>query len=188
MFKDVVCLKYIVLLRGVNISGKNKVSMSELKKELIRVGYSEVRTYLNSGNVILESNLDKDKIVSDMTSIIKDKFKVSVPIFIMEFSKLADALNNSPSWWGTNSKEIYDNIIFVIPPSSVSDVCDVLGNPSIDIEKIHVYDSVIFWSFKLESYRKANWWIKTASTDIRDNITIRTANTMKKLLEMGREL
>lgn len=44
--------KYIVLLRGINISGKNKISMSELKIELEKLGYSNVITYLNSGNVI----------------------------------------------------------------------------------------------------------------------------------------
>ena len=47
-------MKYIVLLRGVNISGKNKISMSELKKELEEKQYQNVITYLNSGNVIFE--------------------------------------------------------------------------------------------------------------------------------------
>lgn len=43
--------KYIVLLRGVNISGKNKISMQELKEKLSKNGYENVLTYLNSGNV-----------------------------------------------------------------------------------------------------------------------------------------
>ena len=43
--------KYIVLLRGVNISGKNKISMQELKEKLSKNGYKNVFTYLNSGNV-----------------------------------------------------------------------------------------------------------------------------------------
>lgn len=45
-------MKYIALLRGINISGKNKISMSELKKELEENGYQNVFTYLNSGNVV----------------------------------------------------------------------------------------------------------------------------------------
>ena len=44
-------MKYIVLLRGINISGKNKISMAELKSELDK-NYQNVLTYLNSGNVI----------------------------------------------------------------------------------------------------------------------------------------
>ena len=53
-----------------------------------------------------------------------------------------------------------------------------------DIEKVKEYNNVIFWSYDLKNYRKSNWWIKTASTSIKDKITIRTANTMKKVLEM----
>lgn len=44
--------RYIALLRGVNISGKNKVPMAELKKGFEGLGFGEVKTYLNSGNVI----------------------------------------------------------------------------------------------------------------------------------------
>ena len=50
-------MKYMALLRGINISGKNKIAMSDLKKEFITLGYKEVITYLNSGNVVFESEL-----------------------------------------------------------------------------------------------------------------------------------
>ena len=56
-------MKYIALLRGINISGKNKVSMNELKLVLEKNKYQNVSTYLNSGNVIFESNINnKDHI------------------------------------------------------------------------------------------------------------------------------
>ena len=179
-------MKYIILLRGVNISGKNKVNMSKLKEVLVYNGYLNVLTYLNSGNIILDSNLDKDKITSDIIKILNDEFNVSVPIFIIEAYKLEDILNNSPKWWGTSDKEIYDNLIFIMPSVTASEICDALGEPSTDIEQIYVYENAIFWSFELKSYRKANWWIRTASTSIKDDITIRTANTVKKLLEMSK--
>ena len=181
-----IILKYIILLRGVNISGKNKVNMSKLKEVLVSNGYLNVLTYLNSGNIILESNLNKDKITDNVIKILNDEFNVSVPVFILEAYKLENILNNSPKWWGTSNKEIYDNLIFIMPSVTVSEVCDALGEPSTDIEQIYVYDNVIFWSFELKSYRKANWWIRTASTRIKDDITIRTANTVKKLLEMSK--
>ena len=159
--------------------------MSILKNSLLSDGYLSVKTYLNSGNIILESDLNKDKIVNDIVVILKNEFDVSVPVFVIEFDKLDDILNNNPKWWGTDNKEIYDNLIFIMPGVSTDEVCDALGKPSDDIEKVYVYDNVIFWSFKLDSYRKANWWIKTARTDIKDFITIRTAGTVRKLLEIG---
>ena len=59
-------MKYIALLRGINISGKNKISMSELKLELEKNKYQNVSTYLNSGNVIFESNINNKE---DITNI-----------------------------------------------------------------------------------------------------------------------
>lgn len=65
-------MKYIVLLRWINISGKNKISMEELKKYLIENEYQSVYTYLNSGNIILESNeSNKENIVKNIHNLIK---------------------------------------------------------------------------------------------------------------------
>ena len=178
-------MKYIALLRGINISGKNKIAMSELKIELEKNGYKSVLTYLNSGNVIFESDIDnKESIMKDIHKIIKDKFNLEIPIFLMTSFELEDTLNNSPKWWGTDDKEIYDNLIFIIPPTKYEEVYNSIGEPKEDIEKIEEYNNFVFWSYELKNYRKSNWWVKTASTDIRDRITIRTANTMKKVMEI----
>ncbi len=56
-------MKYIVLLRGVNISGKNKVSMPKLKQLLEENNYQNVSTYLNSGNIIIESNINNKELI-----------------------------------------------------------------------------------------------------------------------------
>lgn len=178
-------MKYIVLLRGINISGKNKVPMSELKLELEKNKYKNVSTYLNSGNVIFDSVIDnKETIMKDVYKIVKEKFNLEISIFVMTSFELEDMLNNNPYWWGTNNKEIYDNLIFIIPPTRYEEVYDIIGKPKEDIEKIEEYNNSIFWSYDLENYRKSNWWSKTASTSISDKITIRTANTMKKVLEI----
>ena len=178
-------MKYIVLLRGVNISGKNKISMSELKKELEEKQYQNVITYLNSGNVIFECKKKSRKdILQDVHDIIKNKFNLDVPIFIMDASELEDVLNNNPEWWGTNDKEVYDNLIFIIPPTKYEEVYNTIGSPKEDIEKVEEYNNFVFWSYILKDYRKSKWWNKTASTDIKDKITIRTTNTMRKILEI----
>lgn len=178
-------MKYIVLLRGINISGKNKIPMSELKKVLEEKQYTNVSTYLNSGNVILESNTkNEEAIMKDIYEIVKAKFNLKIPIFVMNESALESILSNSPEWWGTSNKEIYDNLIFIIPPVKFEDVYNAIGEPKEGLEKIKEYNNSIFWSYDLKNYRKSNWWVKTASVDIKDKITIRTANTMKKILEL----
>ena len=176
-------MKYIVLLRGINISGKNKISMAELKSELDK-NYQNVLTYLNSGNVILDSDKDKEYVMNDIYNIIKNRFNLDIPIFVITSSELEDVLKNSPKWWGTSNKETYDNLIFLIPPTKYEEVYNTIGEPKDNIDQITEYNNTIFWTFDLKNYRKSTWWVKTASTSIKDKITIRTANTMKKILEL----
>ena len=178
-------MKYIALLRGINISGKNKISMPELKKLLEENDYQNVSTYLNSGNIIFECNINnKQTIMNNIHTLIKTKFILDIPVYITTDKELEDILNNSPKWWGSNNKEIYDNLIFIIPPTKYAEVYNTIGSPKEDLEQIEEYNNCIFWSFDLKNYRKSNWWVKTASTDIKDKITIRTANTMRKILEI----
>ena len=177
-------MKYIALLRGINISGKNKVAMSELKKEFTNLGFKEVITYLNSGNVVFESDInDKKTIKKDIQLMIKNKFEFDIPIYVITSQELEELIDHSPEWWGKDNKEIYDNIIFIIPPATYDKVYNTIGSPN-EYEKIQEYKNNIFWSFDLKNYRKSNWWSKTASTEISNSITIRTANTMKKILEI----
>ena len=178
-------MKYIALLRGINISGKNKISMPELKKLLEENNYQNVSTYLNSGNIIFECNIDnKETIMDNIHTLIKTKFLLDIPVYITTDKELEDILNNSPKWWGSSNKEIYDNLIFIIPPTKYEEVYNTIGSPKEGLEQIEEYNNCIFWSFDLNNYRKSNWWVKTASTDIKDKITIRTANTMRKILEI----
>ena len=160
-------MKYIVLLRGVNISGKNKVSMPKLKQLLEENSYQNVSTYLNSGNIIIESNINnKELIIENISKIIEFNFNIKIPIYIMTVPELEDILNNSPSWWGTTNKEIYDNLIFIIPPTTYEEVYNTIGSPKENIDQIEEYHSTIFWSFVLKDYHKSTWWIKTANTSI----------------------
>ena len=178
-------MKYIALLRGINISGKNKIAMEELRNVLQKNGYQNVITYLNSGNVIFESiSTSKQTLMQDINKIIKNQFNLDIPVFVLTDIELEDVINHRPIWWATEDKNIYNNLICIIPPATFKEIYTTVGEPSKDIEKVQEYDRFIFWSFDLKNYRKANWWIKTASTSIKDNITIRTANTMKKVLEI----
>lgn len=157
--------------------------MAELKRELDK-NYQNVLTYLNSGNVILNSDEDKEYIMNDIYSVIKNKFNLDIPVFVITMNGLENILNSSPKWWGTSNKETYDNLIFLIPPTKYEEVYNTIGKPKDDIEQIKEYNNSIFWTFDLKNYRKSTWWVKTASTNIKDKITTRTANTMKKLLEL----
>lgn len=177
--------RYIAFLRGINISGKNKVPMAELKKGFENLKFEDVKTYLNSGNVIFSS--DEDDIqgfISQIGEMIQKHFCLDIPVFVISKEELEDILYNAPSWWGNENKEIYDNLIFIMSPATFTDVYNEIGEPKEGLEKIEDYKETIFWSFDRKDYQKTNWWSKTASVNISSKLTIRTANTIRKIVRM----
>ena len=177
--------RYIAFLRGVNISGKNKVPMAELRKDFERLDFGEVKTYLNSGNVVFSSDEDNtERLTKQIERMIKNQFNLDIPVFVISREKLADILRNAPDWWGTENKEIYDNLIFIMPPATFAEVYREIGEPKEELEKIKDYKEVIFWSFSRKDYQRTNWWSKTASANISSKLTIRAANTVRKTVGM----
>ncbi len=181
-------IKYIALLRGINISGKNKVSMPILKETFNDLGYKNVTTYLNSGNVIFSSDISNEKlIIETIHNSIKKVFNISIPIYLISYANLKDLVKNRPNWWGKNNKEIYDNIIFVISPYTYEEVYDFIGPPKENIEKIQRYKNNIFWSYNLKDYRKTNWWSSLAKDGVNNKVTVRTSGTINKILNICEE-
>ena len=151
--------RYIALLRGINISGKNKISMPELKTALGEKGFADVKTYLNSGNVIFSDNeTDTVKLAERIHAIIFETFNLEIPVFMISQDELKDLLSKPPAWWGSDSKDIYDNLIFAIAPHSIETVTEKIGEPSAELEKVQIYGNAAFWSFDRKLYAKANWW------------------------------
>lgn len=177
--------RYIAFLRGINISGKHKISMAELKTEFKNLGFEAVNTHLNSGNVVFSSDEpDIYSLTIQIETMIKNKFNLDIPVFVIQKNDLEDILQHAPDWWGNEDKEIYDNLIFIMPPATFSDVFNEIGAPREGLEQIQNYEQAIFWSFRLKDHRKTNWWSKTASACISSKLTIRTANTVRKIVGM----
>lgn len=177
--------RYIAFLRGINISGKNKISMAELKKGFEELGFREVKTYLNSGNVIFSSDGDKaESFANQIETMVKSQFDFDIPVYVISKEELEEILRNAPGWWGNEDKEIYDNLIFIMPPATFAEVFNEIGKPKEEFEKIKDYKTAVFWSFSRKDYQKTNWWSKTASANIRNKLTIRTANTVRKIVGM----
>ncbi len=173
--------RYAALLRGVNISGKNKVPMAELRQGLEKLGFSEVKTYLNSGNAVFSGeDTDTLKLAILITEMIHDKFDLDIPVFVISLEELNNILRHAPEWWGSENREIYDNLIFIMPPTVSAEVYREIGAPKEGLERIEEYGSAIFWSFSRKDYQKTNWWSKTAGT-VGGRLTIRTANTVRKI-------
>ncbi len=178
--------KYIALLRGVNVGGKNKISMSLLKTAFEDHGFSEVSTYINSGNIIFKSSIkDINEIKIQSEKIIKQNFDIDILVVIVTKSELKDMMMHAPVWWDVE-KEDKNNAIFVIPPATANDVILEVGNIKPEYEKVYSYKNLIFWTAPKKTFSKTRW-VKISGTNIYSKVTIRNANTAKKLLALSED-
>ncbi|WP_439129982.1 DUF1697 domain-containing protein, partial [Polaribacter sp.] len=88
--------KFIILLRGINVSGKNKIQMADLRELLNDLEFNNVQTYIQSGNIILESDLDKTATYNKVKKGIQEKFGFEVPVIARTTSEWKKAIDNYP--------------------------------------------------------------------------------------------
>jgi uncharacterized protein (DUF1697 family) len=89
--------EYIALLRGINVGGKAKLPMAQLREALTAEGFTNVRTLLQSGNVVLHAaRTTPEKLEVRLEKLIKDRFELNVPCLVRTGSELRDALAVNP--------------------------------------------------------------------------------------------
>jgi len=86
----------IVILRGINVSGKNILPMAELRDLLNGLKFENVQTYIQSGNVVLNSVLSKEEVAEKVKKRIASKFGYDVPVLVRTISEWENAIANNP--------------------------------------------------------------------------------------------
>ena len=87
---------YVALLRGINVGGKNKVPMAELRSALADRECSEVRTYIQSGNVVLRSCLDAAELSEIIEQTVEQQFGIAVPVVVRTAATWSGYLVRNP--------------------------------------------------------------------------------------------
>jgi Uncharacterized protein conserved in bacteria len=87
---------YIALLRGINVGGKNIIKMTELKKVFESMGLFDVKTYIQSGNVLFNSSETEDILKEKIESEIEKVFRISLTVVLRTASELEGIINNCP--------------------------------------------------------------------------------------------
>ena len=94
-------MRYIALLRGINVGGNNKIAMSELKRCFLDAGFSHVETYINSGNVLFDGDLDDESTLQKMCeTLIKDHFGFSISVALVKAQSLSIIIGKATERWG----------------------------------------------------------------------------------------
>ncbi|HEX3010709.1 MAG TPA: DUF1697 domain-containing protein, partial [Syntrophomonadaceae bacterium] len=129
-------------------------------------------------------NTDEKKLKEECEVLIANKFRLNIPVVIISKDDLTAALNHAPSWWD-HDQDSKHNAIFIMLPTTVDKVFEEVGAIKPDYEKVDHYGRVIFWSAPIKTFSRTRW-SKVVGSSVYDSITIRNANTVKKILQLAK--
>jgi uncharacterized protein (DUF1697 family) len=178
---------YVVLVRGINVGGKNRVPMAELKKCLEDLGFSSVSTYIASGNVILESDKRHDKIRALIEEVLPRTFKLDselIKVLVLSRDQLQAVVDNKPKGFGEQPGKYHSDAIFLMGMTSAN-VMPVFV-PREGVDEVWPGDGVIY-SQRLSAERTKSRLGKIVGTPPYKSMTIRSWATTTKLLELLRQ-
>ena len=90
-------MNYVAFLRGINVGGKNKIRMETLREVFNSLGFSNVKTYINSGNVIFETAEANDKrIAAEIETAIEREFALKIKIIVRTIDEIKKVVANNP--------------------------------------------------------------------------------------------
>lgn len=107
-------IQYLALLRGINVGGNNVIRMADLKECFEKAGFSDVKTYIQSGNVIFRSEeKENESLVFLIEKELSDRFSYSSRIVLVTHSQLNDIIKEAPPGFGEDPSEYRYDVIFL---------------------------------------------------------------------------
>jgi len=175
---------YAVLLRGINVGGKNRVPMAALKESLESLGFANVSTYIASGNVTLDSDMEAGEIRSRIEQALPGRFELDselVRVLVLTRVRLQAVIDNRPKGFGEQPDRYHSDAIFLMELDSSAAIR--LFNPREGVDNLWVGDGVIY-SQRLSAQRTKSRLSRIMATPEYQSMTIRNWSTTTKILEM----
>lgn len=173
--------KYIAFLRGINVSGHKKIPMAELREVLLTLGFQNVQTYIQSGNVIFESlENNTQKLELEMHNAIKNHFGFEVPILIKTPEALKGIFDNSPF---PEEKKVnsYFTLLYDVPDK---DLIAEVSKIKYSNEEFIITNNCIYF-YCSTGYGKAKCNNSFFERKLKITATARNYKTMVKLLSLS---
>jgi uncharacterized protein (DUF1697 family) len=176
-------MRQVVLLRGINLGSTRRVPMAELRSMLDGAGYENVRTYVQSGNVVLDSDVKATELEADMAQLISERFGFDVPVVSRTARELASVVKRDP--FGeliTEPKRYQVSFLNREPPA---DVVKALEGLAAESEAVAVNGREIY-AWHPAGVARSKLWNKLAGGSLGVVATARNWTTVCTLLEMTR--
>ena len=176
-------MRYVLLLRGVNVGGKNKVVMSELKELLRGEGFSDVDSYINSGNLFFSSNESVETIVLKVEKVLEENYEFVIPFALLSKEDYLEEMAGLPEWW--KDEFARKDILFFSRGTDISEVLRLIEESTFHNEKVYIGKCAVFWAKIDEAeYQKTTYHKKILKQPFYKTITIRNGKTFDKIAEI----
>ncbi len=171
-------MKYIALLRGVNVGGNRKVEMKKLRNLFESLGYANVITYLNSGNVIFESDQKHETLQNEIPVILKKEFGFEIQTLVKTEKEVKMIAAAIPDEWENNSEQKTD-VAYLFPEIDSESTIDKLPI-KIEFIDIRYVKGALIWNVKKNEYNRSHL-NKIISLKQYQLMTVRNVNTARFL-------
>ena len=173
---------YVALLRGINVGGKNKVDMKQLKAVFEDAGMKSVRTYINSGNVIFSSSIrSRARLASLFEEEIAQRFGFKVEVVVRDIKSMRAVVKAIPSKW-TNDDKMKCDVMFLWSDVNRPSVLKELKIKP-EMEDVKYESGAIIWRVDRGNVTRSGM-MKLVGTPLYKRMTIRNCNTTRKLLDL----
>ena len=173
-------IRYALLVRGINVGGKNKVVMAQLRQELMELGLESVESYINSGNIFFNSIVPRTKLIEKLQAFFERRYPFIQSFSLLNLEDYEEELRNLPDWW--NHEMARKDVLFYTEGLDVDQVIEKVNSLELVDEVLHFGKLGIFWGKLSEaSYSKTAYHKNLLKMPFYRNITIRNANTFDKI-------
>ena len=178
---------YLVLLRGINVGGRNKVSMAELRAALEGLGFENVETYIASGNVLLDSRLGAAKVAESIEAALPKTFKLDaelIRVAVLSADELEAVIERRPKGFGDEPKKYHSDAIFLMG----IDIDDAMAvfSPKEGVDRVWPGDGVVY-SQRLSAQRTKSRLNRIVASPLYKSMTIRSWQTTLALRDLMRK-
>ena len=172
---------YILLLRAVNVSGKNKIKMSELVSILSQSGYESVKTYIQSGNIILRSHLAIPSIQENVQELIHLHFGLTIYVFVIPTNEFEKILKNNPYADKPEKNKVFITLLN-FPPELV--LIDKFTAIDFGSEEYMIIQNVLYFYIPagMSNSKLSNSFIENKLKVISTGINLNTINQLQELI------
>jgi len=173
---------FVALLRAVNVGGNNMISMSSLKESFVKIGFTQVSTYINSGNIIFKSKEnDARKLETKIEQMLAKDYQLDSRVVVRTLAEMAQLVKSLPPNWNADSDWRY-NVIFLRHSIDSEKILDELSVKA-DIEQVVYCPGALLWSAQVSELNRTNM-LKLSSRKIYQDMTVRNTNTTRKLYDL----